>query len=355
VSAAGGRVLDHFRLQAAESVGYGSRFVAELSARFADDLVSNGPVADLVGDWPSNPRADAVAMRLAGALHYAVLSNRDPALAALYPAQCPAWRMEEVWPVARAFLARERDWVQDFIKYPPQTNETRRSVVLLAAFLTFARDWRGPMDMLELGASAGLNLYWDRFRYRTAGWSWGDGASPVLIETDWRGPSPPVDVRPNVCARAACDQNPLDIADPEQRLRLKSYIWADQPERLARFDGAVTLALASNTRVDRADASIWLPQKLATRAMDAATIVYHSVFLQYPPPPARQAIVDAIAAAGAAATPQAPLAWVRLEPEALTDNVRDSLRMVLDLTIWPGGERKILAYTDGHVRAVYAA
>jgi hypothetical protein len=46
---------------------------------------------------------------------------------------------------------------------------------------------------------------------------------------------------------------------------------------------------------------------------------------------------------------------VRLEPEALTDNVRDSLRMVLDLTIWPGGERKILAYTDGHVRAVYAA
>jgi hypothetical protein len=354
VSAAGGRVLDHFRLQAAESVGYGSRFVAELSARFADDLVSNGPVADLVGDWPSNPRADAVAMRLAGALHYAVLSNRDPALAALYPAQCPAWRMEEVWPVARAFLARERDWVQDFIKYPPQTNETRRSVVLLAAFLTFARDWRGPMDMLELGASAGLNLYWDRFRYRTAGWSWGDGASPVLIETDWRGPSPPVDVRPNVCARAACDQNPLDIADPEQRLRLKSYIWADQPERLARFDAAVALALKHGVSVDRADAARWLNARLDARAGDAATVVYHSIFLQYPPRETRAAIVEAMERAGARATEAAPLAWVRFEPEALVDGVRDSLRYVLDLTTWPGGRRRILAYADGHARRVEA-
>jgi hypothetical protein len=107
-------------------------------------------------------------------------------------------------------------------------------------------------------------------------------------------------------------------------------------------------------KVERADAAVWLRQKLSDRARDAATIVYHSIFLQYPPRESRTAIVAAIREAGEAATPHAPLAWVRLEPEALTDRVRDSLRMVLDITTWPGGERRVLAHTDGHVRSVYA-
>ena len=76
---------------------------------------------------------------------------------------------------------------------------------------------------------------------------------------------------------------------------------------------------------------------------------------QYPPHEARAAIIDAIQSAGAQASPQAPLAWVRLEPEALTDGMRDSVRFVVDLHTWPGGKRRIIAHTDGHVRAVYAA
>ncbi len=82
--------------------------------------------------------------------------------------------------------------------------------------------------------------------------------------------------------------------------------------------------------------------------------MYHSVFLQYPPREAREAIVNAITEAGARATSSAPLAWVRLEPEALTDGVENSPRMVIDITTWPGGARRIIGYTDGHVRAVYA-
>jgi hypothetical protein len=176
----------------------------------------------------------------------------------------------------------------------------------------------------------------------------------VLIDTDWRGAAPPLG-EINVRNRAACDLNPLDIRDEAARLHLKSYIWPDQPDRLARFDGAVALALKHDARVDRADAAEWLAQKLAARAKDAATIVYHSVFLQYPPREAREAIIAAIQSAGAAATAQTPLAWVRLEPEAVTDGVFNGLRFVIDLTTWPGGERRILGYTDGHVRAIYAA
>ena len=346
-------VLAHFNEQAMFCEAYGSPFTGQLIRRFAEDFESGGPVAALVGEWPTNPRADALALRLAGALHAAALSGRDPALAELYPNARTEWRMDEVWPLARAFLERERNWVAQFITSAPQTNEVRRSIALLAGFLAFAKNWKGPIDMLEIGASAGLNVSWDRFHYSTKTWEWG-GESPVEIDTDWNGAPPPVGAQPSVRHRAACDLNPLDIDDPGQLLRLRSYIWPDQPERLARFDGAVELARQAHVKVERADAAVWLRQKLSDRARDAATIVYHSIFLQYPPRESRTAIVAAIREAGEAATPHAPLAWVRLEPEALTDRVRDSLRMVLDITTWPGGERRVLAHTDGHVRSVYA-
>ncbi|MEQ1708602.1 MAG: DUF2332 domain-containing protein [Terricaulis sp.] len=347
------KILAHFAEQSALCAEYGSPFTAQLIARMGEDLSAGGPVADLIGDWPSNPRADALSLRLAGALHAAVLTGRDFALAELYPAASPSWRMDDVWPAAHAFIAREQNWVREFIRSPPQTNETRRAIGLLAGFLSFARQWSGPVDMLEIGASAGLNLYWDRFAYRTKTWSWGQ-ASPVQIDTDWHGPAPPVDVALKVRQRAACDLNPLDIADVAQVLQLKSYIWPDQADRLARFDGAAALAVEQGVSVERADAAPWLARKLKARADDAATIVYHSVFLQYPPREAREAIIAAIREEGERARPQAPLVWVRLEPEAVTDGVANGLRFVIDITTWPGGERRILGYTDGHVRAVYA-
>jgi hypothetical protein len=282
-----------------------------------------------------------------------VLANRDAELAAHYPSHLANWSIDAIWPLARALLERQQNTAAQFIDSAPQTNETRRSIALLAAFLAFAQNWKGGVDMLEIGASAGLNLNWDLYTYRTRSWAWGV-EGPVQITTDWSGPAPPIEADIDVRSRAACDLNPLDVGEEAQVLQLKSYIWPDQPERLARFDGAVALARETGVRVERAEAAEWLAQKLPQRADDAATIVYHSVFLQYPPREARAAIAETIQAAGARASQRAPLAWVRLEPEALTDNVRDSARMTIDLTVWPGGKRRILGHTDGHVRAVYA-
>lgn len=347
------KILAHFAEQAAFCFALGSPFTGELIERMREDFVAGGPTYALVGAWPTEPRADALALRLAGAAHAAVLTGRDPVLAALYPARDPNWRMSEVWPAVQALFARDHDWVRSFIGSAPQTNETRRSIVLLACFLHIAQTWRGPIDMLELGASAGLNLHWDKFAYRLKGWSWG-ADSPVIVDTDWHGPSPPLSAHVHIRRRAACDLNPLDINDEEQRLRLKSYIWPDQPDRLARFEGAVTLARANNVRVERADAAEWIATQLAARADDAATVIYHSVFLQYPPREARKAIMAAIEAAGARATSRAPVAWVRMEPEGLFGGDINSGRMVCDVVTWPGGARHIVAHTDGHVRTVAA-
>jgi hypothetical protein len=348
------RLVEHFREQAAFCAAFGSRFTAELLERMGADLAGDGPVADLVGAWRGHPRKDALSLRLAGALHYATLAAMDGDLAAVYPEARPDWRMDEVWPRARDFLARERGFVEAFLASPPQTNETRRAIALLAGFLALAEAHPGPFDTLEIGASAGLNLSWDRFAYRTQTWRWGP-PSPLVIDTDWRAPIPPIEAPLAVRHRAACDLQPLDVGDPGARLRLRSYVWADQRERLARFDAAAALAVEQGVRVERAEAGAWLAERLPQRARDTTTVVYHSVFLQYPPRARREAIAAAIEAAGAQATASAPLAWLRLEPEAVLGGPVDSIRMLLDLIVWPGGERRVLGITDGHVRAVDAA
>lgn len=346
------KILAHFAEQAMYCDMFGSPFTAQLIRRISEDYEQGGPIASLLANWNTNPRADALALRLAGYFHNAVLVNRDPELAAHYSSSVANWTIEDIWPLARALLEREPNTAAAFIRSAPQTNETRRSIALLAAFLYFAETWKDEIDMLEIGASAGLNLNWDLFTYKTKSWAWGV-EGPVQIDTDWHGPPPPIaDIA--VRNRAACDLNPLDISDEAQRLQLRSYVWPDQPERLARFDGAVALARETGVTVERADAAEWLSQRLSARAQDAATIVYHSVFLQYPPREARDAIIDAIESAGARATERAPFAWIRLEPEALTDGIENSPRMVVDITTWPGAERRIIGYTDGHVRAVYA-
>lgn len=344
-------LLAHFTEQAGHCEGLGSPFTARLLEAMGRDLEAGGPVAALVGDWPGHPRADAVAIRMAGAVHAAALSGRDAALTAAYPAAQPAWDADAVWRAARAFLAREHDWVAAFLERPPQTNEVRRSIALLLGFLHLADRFDLPLDLYELGASAGLNLSWDRYAYRTASWEWG-GAGPPLIDTDWHGPPPALGARVRVRARAACDQNPLDLRAPEDRLRLRAFVWADQAERLARFEAAAAVAVESGTPVEAADAAEWLERRLPERAPDALTVVYHSVFYQYPTRETRHRIRRAIEHAGRAGP--GPLAWLRLEPEVVLGGPRDSLRFLVDVVTWPDGERRTLAATDGHVRAVTA-
>jgi hypothetical protein len=344
-------VRQHFAEQAVICDAYGSPFTARLIERMTADLDAGGPSAALVGDWAGPPRADQLAIRVCGALHAAVLTHRDPALAATYPAPDKSVDMDAVWRAASALLLRERDWVARFIQSAPQTNEVRRSIALLAGFLAFAAQHDRELELLEVGASAGLNQCWDRFSYRTSSWSWGP-KSDVLIDTDWQGPPPQLAARPRIHARAACDLNPLDITDPAQRTHLRSYIWADQFARLARFDAAADLAAKSGVRVERADAADWLTARLAQRAPDLATVIYHSVFLQYPPREKRSAMIAAIEAAGERATAEAPLCWLRYEPEAIFDGPRNSVRFCVDMITWPGAERRVLAFSDGHASSV---
>ena len=330
----------------------GSPLTSEILIRMKADYERDGVIADIIGDWPTNPVRDALGLRLLGALHYIALSGREPALTALFASDKPPSEVAETaWSSARTYLREHSDWARDFITHPPQTNETRRGFMFLQGFLELAKRHDMPMRMLELGASAGLNQNFDQFRYITQPWKWGDPLSPVTVTTDWQAPPPSLTSLLNIVERKACDQHPLDLTDAETRLRLKSYIWADQPERLQRFDAAADLAIANNTHVEKADAADWLERELETLPEGQLTVVCHSVFLQYPPRETRARITQAIELAGARATPTAPLAWLRYEPEALWTRSK-SPKMLLDLRTWPGDEHSALALSDGHVRLV---
>lgn len=150
-------VRAHFTEQAEWCARLGSPFTADLIRHFVQDLTQGGPVASLVSDWSGDPRADALALRLCAALHGSVLSGLAPDLAQLYPAADKTSRAADVWSIARGFMERHADWVSGYLDYPPQTNETARSIALLPGFLKLSADYDMPLSLLELGASAGLN------------------------------------------------------------------------------------------------------------------------------------------------------------------------------------------------------
>jgi hypothetical protein len=260
--------------------------------------------------------------------------------------------MNAVWPVAKDWLAANVDPVRAFIQSPPQTNETRRSIIFLPGFLKLAARYQMPLHLLEMGASAGLNQNWDRFNYETDSWQRA-GSSDVTVRSDWRAPAPAhLDVDVQVASRAACDLKPIDLSDPDQVLRLKCYTWADQAERLERLDTAIQLAQAQGTVVTQADALSWLKQKLETRPTSGVTVIYHSAFLVYPPREVIAEITDLIRRAGAAANPDAPLAWLSFEAEALFGGDPNSGNMHARLETWPGGKVEIYGQSDGHVTYV---
>jgi hypothetical protein len=321
----------------------GSPFTARVLEAAWADRERGGALAELLAEWHGDAGADAVPLRLAGGLHALALSGRDVELAALYPPrQAPG---DLAHAVANAMLDH-RNVITAYLALAPQTNEIGRSAVLLPGFAAVAQITGLPLSTFEIGASAGLNQLWHHYRYELGNVTWGDAASEVLIRTDWQGPAPQLPEHIDVASHAACDVSPIDLRADDAALRLLSYVWPDQRERLDRLRCAIALAQRLQVRVEAADALTWAQDALATQRRGCATVLYHSVMWQYMPEPTRNGLRGLIEATGSHATRQAPLAWLAFEPP------EHDARMLLTLTLWPGGERRVLAEAHPHGRWV---
>jgi hypothetical protein len=282
--------------------------------------------------------SDAAPLRLVAAIHDLALSGEHAELSEAYAALDPA----RAWAAAEALIPAHGARLARFMEHEPQTNEVRRCIALLGGFLEAARLTGLPLRCFEVAASAGLNLSWDAYRYELGGGHWGDPTSKVRIDTDWQGGLPPLDAKVAVVERAACDRRPTDLTDADQRRRLLSYYWPDQTERLARIRAAMDHTVASGVRVEEADAVDWVRSRVRLQA-GAATVVYHSVVWSYLSPERRAAFTAAMAELGAAATPEAPFAWLSKEPSEA-----DYMTMEVRLRLWPGGEDRLIAECQPH-------
>lgn len=333
-------IRQSFRTQGAICGRMGSPLMERLLTGLAGVLDPATPVGARVLAWPGQPdaTADALPLRLAGGLHALVLTGQDPALAAAYAAG------DDPLPAAARALTAHEAHLLHWLESPPQTNEVRRSAALIAAGHWLAARHPLPFVLSELGASAGLNLWWDRYALAVGEKVFGPPDPVLTLAPAWHGDPPPM-ARPTVAARAGVDLNPLDPA--RDRLRLLAYLWPDQPDRIARTKAAADEAARHPRSVARCDAAEWLADRLEEPRPGYLHLVFHTVAWQYFPPATQAACTASLAAAGACATPDAPLAHLAMEG----DSTRGSA--ALTLTLWPGGETRSLGRADFHGRDIH--
>lgn len=333
-------VNNAFRTQAQACTSLGSPFMGRLLTMLASDWPADTALARRCAEWTGDigPGGASLPLRIAGGLHALVLTGRDPALRAVYPPE----------PVSDAALRRavlgtlatHEDFMLNWIESAPQTNEVRRSAALIPAAHWIAARHPLPFVTSELGASAGLNLMWDRYAVSHAGQRLGPADAALCLSPDWSGEMPAA-MPVTVAERRGVDLNPLDVQDPDQALRLFAYLWPDQPHRMDLTRAAIG---ALNGTVDKADAIDWLEPRLDSAPEDHVHLIYHTVAWQYFPPEAQARGTALIETAGARATETRPLAWLAME------NDGDNEGAALTLRLWPGDLRFSLGRADFHGR-----
>ena len=285
------------RRQAAWCSELGSPLYASLLESAADDLELEGPVWEVLSGFEDERGSAALSLRLMAAVHRLVLDDELPELARHYPSTGGDGDAGAAWPAFRQALVDRRDLMRELLRGGCQTNEVGRSAALFGGFLEVAHRTRRPLRIVEIGASAGLNLQWDRYRYESSEGAWGDAASAVRFTHSFEVP-PPMNRVADVVERKGCDLNPIDVTSGDGALALRSFVWADQLARLALLDGAIEVARAAPVEIEKVGAADFLDRVLARSDSRLATVVFHSVFMQYVDPQERARITDTIERSG---------------------------------------------------------
>jgi hypothetical protein len=334
---------------AAQAEGYaalGSPFTGRVCTLLGERLNPESAFGARILGWSGNPLDDALALRAAGALNALAQSGDCGALAHAYPPGAVA--DEALWAAIAAAIAAHDLFLTAYLDSPPQTNEVSRSGSILGGALHAAALTGCPIDLYEIGSSAGLNLGFDRYHYDFGAVQWGEAGEGVEIVQEWKGPLPPPDAPLAIRTRQGCDQNPLDPSTEETRARLLSYCWPDQPARIARLGAALASTARAGIRVEKVDAADWV-ERLFSKLGEPSILrlLVHSIVWQYLPGPVQTRIAAAMEKAGAAATVQAPVGWLRVEPDGLNPYAD------VVLTLWPEGETRLLGHADFHGRSTH--
>src|SRR4029450_5190683 len=259
---------DLLRYQARECESMGSTLYARVLDGVLDDLAAGGVCAAILGPRAGDSVNTALQLRFLGSVHRQVLEGRSPALAAHYPSGggTPGPSLVADFLATVAALSPE---IEARVEAGVTTMELGRAAVLVGGSAEVARRSGLPLRVLEVGASAGLNLRWDRFWYDTGATTFGAPESGVRFVGWWEGEPadrPDLSTGAEVVVREGCDRNPLDPTTEDGRTTLRCYLWPDQTERFARLDAALAIAARLPAPVIAADLGEWLEGRLGQRA-----------------------------------------------------------------------------------------
>jgi hypothetical protein len=319
-----------FRRQAGHFEALGSPVYARLAERLA---LEPAAARDVLGDDAS---WDA-ALRLFGAVHFLVLSGVAPNA------------LSGEWEVFRDVLQRHADVIRRRVREQGvQTNEVQRCIALLPAFLTVARETGLPLELVELGPSAGLNLLADAYRYRYANGSWGSEVAVLDLVADERGGRVPGDLLTqglSVRRRRGIDLAPVDATSEEGYLLLQSFLWPGLDDRVERLEAAVATLCGAPERpkLIEGDYVRLLPGLLSERPADAVTVVFQTASTGYL---RVNAAAELRGSLETAADDGRPLAWVSTRRYDERQGESDD-HYELELRVWPG-EPRLAAYLDFH-------
>ncbi|HET7012743.1 MAG TPA: DUF2332 domain-containing protein [Streptosporangiaceae bacterium] len=337
------RIAAHFEFQALACAALGSQLYADLLNRAVEDFRSGGPVAALLHGYTGNPNGTAVSFRVLGGVQALVLTGQAPELAKFYPSAGgtadPGPGASLAWAAFRRVLEEHADQVKGWLDLPVQTNEVGRGAALVGALCQLVAEADLPIRLVEIGTSAGLNLRADKFHITGDGASYGPADSPVQLTDGWQGtPPPPANLR--VVSRIGGDLAPVDPVSPEGRLRLSSFVWADQVERFTRLSGACDLAAQVPAELRQESAA----ETIARTSLEEGTwtVLWHSIMWQYLSIAQQIELNEAIEALGASATPRARFAHVYLEL------IRATADTPVELVTWPGEHRRQLGTAPPH-------
>lgn len=309
----------------------------------AENLLSDCTAVEILRADSRDVVGSALYLRFLGAVNRIALADPSCPLRRFFPSLGGHIDVGKVPRVFFDVVARRPDAVAAGLTADVQTNEVGRAAPLSAALNHLTRTAESTVNLLEVGASAGLNLWLDRYRVDAGRTQWGPPDSPVQLTGHFIAGSPPLG-RFVVADRKGCDLNPIDLADPAAPDLLRSFIWPEHVRRLRQLNAAI--ATVPPVAVTAAGACDWLSENLLRRPRGVMTVVFHSIVWPYLSVAERAGFREIMTEAGRAADRDHQLAWISLEPSASYGTIRLTCRT------WPGDRHEVLAETSPHGEAV---
>ena len=295
-------------------------------ASIADEATKTG---SRIINWPGLPTPDALPLRTAAPFHALYQAGRTPQMKGVYKGT--ETDADAIAHIMRNVLLEHDEEICAWLDTPPQTNEPGRSATLMCGLKILADRHKLPLEILEIGSSAGLNLMIARFSMNLGGSLAGPVDSPIHIEPEWRGQNTLPEICPEICSIKGVDIDPMFMADEMTETRLLAYIWPEHKLRFERTAKAIDMAKSQPVDLAQGDAADWIEEQLAKPQEEGTMrVLMHSIMWQYLPPATQKRIFDAMTKAGQNATESKPLGWVSVEAD------RNLNRHDLNVSSWPG-------------------